>query len=57
MFTACGAVIMAATFVPKGSFAFNPNLDAEYGPEIDEEEGDVKDSKDPNKFVDEIFVG
>ncbi|KAI9017424.1 hypothetical protein BC832DRAFT_596546 [Gaertneriomyces semiglobifer] len=57
MFTACGVVIMAATFVPKGSFAFNPDLDAEYGSEVDEEEIEVKDFKDPKNLTEELFVG
>ncbi|KAJ3187888.1 hypothetical protein HDU85_006281 [Gaertneriomyces sp. JEL0708] len=57
MFTVCGAVIMAATFVPKGSFAFNPDLDAEYDSEVDEEEIEVKDFKDPKNLTEELFVG
>ncbi|KAI9094589.1 hypothetical protein DFS34DRAFT_628322 [Phlyctochytrium arcticum] len=36
MFSLCGVVIMAATFVPRGSFALNPSLDDDYyGPGSD----------------------
>ncbi|TPX69047.1 hypothetical protein SpCBS45565_g02645 [Spizellomyces sp. 'palustris'] len=58
-FSLCGVVIMAATFIPRGSFAFNPTLD-DCGYEGDKDEETTNEEKQPNKtqeMIEEIVAG
>ncbi|KNC97187.1 uncharacterized protein SPPG_07575 [Spizellomyces punctatus DAOM BR117] len=58
-YSLCGVVIMAATFIPRGSFALNPKLD-DYDREEENDVDTANGEKHPNKnqeMIEEIVAG
>ncbi|KAJ3040153.1 hypothetical protein HDV00_011373 [Rhizophlyctis rosea] len=58
MFTVLGVIIMAATFIPKGAFALNPDLLDEFGHGEEEDDAEEVSAEDKKRRDDvEMIVG